>query len=121
MRIYLWLTGCVMIGWIASPLFAGEPATAGPKTIVVALDGTGDFLSIQEAVDSAKKGDTVFIRPGAYHQDVTIHSKERVKLVGAGIDKVTLLGREEVVGALHVGKWPYGATDIEISGLTISD
>jgi hypothetical protein len=37
------------------------------------------------------------------------------------VDQVTILGRDIVVGALHVGKWPYGATDIEISDMTIND
>lgn len=93
----------------------------GPRTIVVALDGSGEFRSIQEAVDSAKKGDTVFLKPGAYPQDLTIHSKEGIKLVGAGVDQVTLLGHSDRVGVLHVGKWPYGATDIEITGLTVNE
>jgi len=100
---------------------AEESIIAKPRTIVVALDGTGDFTSIQDAVDVAKKGDTVFLRPGAYPQDLTIHSKEKIKLVGAGTDQVTLLGHGELVGVLHVGKWPYGATNIEISGLTINE
>lgn len=94
---------------------------AVPRTITVALDGSGDFTSIQEAVDSAKKGDTVFLKPGAYAQDLTIHSKDKIKLIGAGVDQVTMLGRDDLVGVLHVGKWPYGATDIEISGLTINE
>jgi pectin methylesterase-like acyl-CoA thioesterase len=50
----------------------------------VALDGSGDFKSIQEAVDAAAKGDTVFLTPGRYEQDITIHSKDHVRLVGAG-------------------------------------
>lgn len=100
---------------------ADEGLPLGPRTIVVALDGSADFMSIQDAVDAAKKGDTIFIRAGRYPQDVTIHSKEKVKLVGAGQDQVTLLGREDIVGALHVGKWPYGAMDIEISEMTIND
>jgi parallel beta-helix repeat protein len=91
------------------------------RTITVALDGSGDFTSIQEAVDSARKGDTVVITAGSYAQDLTIHSKEKIKIVGVGVDKVTLQGRREMVGVLHVGKWPYGATDIEISGLTINE
>jgi hypothetical protein len=107
--------------WGLGGVWADEGPLLGPRTIVVALDGSGDFTSIQEAVDAAKKGDTVFLKAGQYPQDVTIHSKEKVKLVGAGRDQVTLLGREEVVGALHVGKWPYGATDIEISEMTIND
>ncbi|HWF58775.1 MAG TPA: right-handed parallel beta-helix repeat-containing protein [Nitrospira sp.] len=98
-----------------------ENTAPGQRTITVALDGTGDFSSIQEAVDSALKGDTVLIKAGAYAQDLTVHSKEKIKIVGAGADKVTLLGRSELVGVLHVGKWPYGATDIEISGLTIRE
>ena len=107
--------------WGLGGVCADEGLPHGPRTIVVALDGSGDFTSIQDAVDAARRGDTVFIQAGRYPQDVTIHSKERLKLVGAGRDMVTLLGREEVVGALHVGKWPYGATDIEISEMTINE
>ncbi|HEX6950441.1 MAG TPA: pectinesterase family protein [Nitrospira sp.] len=97
----------------------GSPSSA--KTIVVALDGSGDFTSIQEAVDAAAKGDTVFLKPGRYDQDITIHSKDQLRLVGAGQDKVVLLGRDDLVGVLHVGKWPYGATNVEISDMTINE
>ncbi|MEO8047027.1 MAG: pectinesterase family protein [Nitrospirota bacterium] len=107
--------------WGFGLVWADEGPLPGPRTLVVALDGTGDYVSLQEAVDAAKKGDTVFVKPGRYPQDVTIHSKEKIKFVGAGVDQVTILGREIVVGALHVGKWPYGATDIEISDMTIND
>jgi hypothetical protein len=105
----------------SSLAWAEESVRQGPRTIVVALDGSGDFTSIQDAVDAAKKGDTVFLKPGRYEQDLTIHSKDQVKLVGAGQDMVTLLGREDLVGVLHVGKWPYGATNIEISDMTINE
>ena len=121
-----WVT---ILGFIAVVSFWGfglvwaddEGPPLGPRTIVVALDGTGDYVSLQEAVDAAKKGDTVFVKAGHYPQHVTIHSKEKIKFVGAGMDQVTILGRDTVVGALHVGKWPYGATDIEISDMTIND
>ncbi len=99
---------------------AENPASA-PRTITVALDGSGDFSSIQEAVDSALKGDTVFIKAGAYAQDLTIHSKETLKIVGAGVGKTILQGRGPLVGVLHVGTWPYRATAIEISDLTINE
>lgn len=107
--------------WGFSLVWADEGPLPVPRTIVVALDGTGDFMSLQEAIDAARKGDTVFVKAGRYPQDVTIHSKEKIKFVGAGVDQVTILGRDIVVGALHVGKWPYGATDIEISDMTIND
>ena len=122
------MTRVMILGFVAVIGFLGIGlvwaewgALPAPRTIVVALDGTGDFVSLQEAVDAAKKGDTVFVKAGHYSQAVTIHSKEKIKFVGAGVDQVTILGRDIVVGALHVGKWPYGATDIEISDMTIND
>lgn len=119
---YVLLTAILsgLIGLGCGPAWAGS-TVPGSRTITVALDGSGDFSSIQEAVDSAGKGDMVLIKAGAYAQDLTIHSKEKIKIVGAGTDKVVLLGRDEMVGVLHVGKWPYGATEIEISGLTIKE
>lgn len=112
---------CLSVG-AANPMtvWAEEPAPVERQPLVVALDGSGQYRSIQEAVDAAKKGDTILIRPGAYAEDVTIHSKENVRLIGAGMDQVTILGRERV-GVFHVGKWPYGATNIEIAGITINE
>lgn len=116
--IFIFVFG--LAGTVSGPVLA-ETTTQHPRTIRVALDGSGDFSSLQEAVDSAAKGDTVWIKAGAYAQDLTIHSKEKINIVGEGIDKVVLLGRGQMVGVLHVGKWPYGATDVEISGLTINE
>jgi Right handed beta helix region len=122
MKQFVFLSLISVLGfWGLSLAWADEGPPLGPRTLVVALDGTGDYVSLQEAVDAAKKGDTVYVKAGQYHQDVTIHSKEKIKFIGAGVDLVTILGRDIVVGALHVGKWPYGATDIEISDLTIND
>ena len=115
--MYLALTFLPAAGILAAE--GGSPTN--PRTIVVALDGSGDFTSIQQAVDAAAKGDTVFLKPGRYEQDITIHSKDHLRLIGAGQDKVTLVGREDLVGVLHVGKWPYGASNIEISDMTINE
>ncbi|MDX2250645.1 MAG: right-handed parallel beta-helix repeat-containing protein [Nitrospira sp.] len=117
------LVTAMVLSWmsVGCEVALAENSATAPRTITVALDGSGDFSSIQEAVDSAKKGETVFLKPGNYPQDLTIHSKEGIKLVGAGVDQVTLLGHRDRVGVLHVGKWPYGATDIEISGLTVNE
>ena len=93
------------------------PAGSG-STWSVALDGSGHFTSIQEAIDQAQDGDTVFIRAGRYAEDVTVHSKEGLKVIGEGPEKVLLAGLKRV-GTLHIGKWPYGATNVEIRGLTV--
>ncbi len=122
MRIRRWFTLAFVLSLAGQGLvFAEALPVHTPRTITVALDGSGDFTLIQEAVDAAKKGDTVFLKPGTYPQDFTVHSKDQIKIIGAGQDKVTLVGRDTIVGVLHVGKWPYGATNIEISDMTIND
>ena len=84
----------------------------------VASDGTGHFTLIQEAIEQAASGDTILIKAGTYAEDVTIHSKDRVSIIGDGMDQVYITG-EKRVGTLHIGKWPYGATDVTVQGLTV--
>ena len=105
---------------LLAPLaIALEPTFASP-VIVVSQDGSGAYQEIQRAIDEAKPGDTIFIKAGDYREDVVVHSKNRLRLVGEARDRVTIHGLKRV-GAFRVGKWPYGANDIEIRDLTISE
>jgi pectin methylesterase-like acyl-CoA thioesterase len=104
----------------SSPVPGQSAKTPGGKPVIVALDGSGDYRSIQDAIDRALPGATILIRSGQYQEDVTVHSKDGLRLVGEGAKAVTVAGRNRV-GAFHVGKWPYGATNVEISGLTIKE
>ena len=45
------------------------------QTYVVSQDGTGDYQSIQEAVNASKSGDTILIHPGVYYESVKIYGK----------------------------------------------
>lgn len=96
----------------------GAPLPKGVSQWTVAQDGTGQYESIQEAIDQAESGDTIWIKAGRYAEDLTIHSKEGVRVIGEGIDRVILTGLKRV-GTLHIGKWPYGATNVEVSGMTV--
>jgi hypothetical protein len=90
------------------------------RILVVAEDGSGQYTSIQQAIEAAQPGDVIRIKAGAYPEQVTIHSKDRLRIVGDGSDKVAILGRD-LVGSFHIGKWPYGASNIEVSGLAIHE
>jgi pectin methylesterase-like acyl-CoA thioesterase len=79
-----------------------SPPSEQSKTIIVALDGTGEYRSIQEGIDQAPRGATIRIKPGQYQEDVTVHSKDMIRLVGEGAGLVTVLGRNGV-GAFHYG------------------
>ena len=116
-EILSWLLAGSLAACSSGP---AAPTLEGARTLVVAQDGSGQYTSIQEAVDAARKGDVVHIKAGSYSENVTVHSKDRLKIVGDGAGKVLILGRD-LVGSFHIGKWPYGATNIEISGLTIQE
>lgn len=90
-----------------------------PNVWQVAVDGSGQFTLIQEAIDQASSGDTILIKAGTYAEDVTVHSKDHLSIIGEGRDRVFITG-EKRVGSLHIGKWPYGATNILIQGLTVT-
>lgn len=107
----------LVIGWF---LLFGGAALADGRVVVVAPDGSGAYAEIQAAIDNALPGDTILIKPGNYREDVVVHSKDRLRLVGESRDQVTILGLKRV-GAFRIGKWPYGANEIEVRDLTISE
>ncbi|MEE8125669.1 MAG: pectinesterase family protein [Nitrospirales bacterium] len=119
--VFVSLVGLVCGMFVPLLAYAEEtklPATPTASVWQVASDGTGHFTLIQEAIEQAASGDTILIKAGTYAEDVTIHSKDRVSIIGDGMDQVYITG-EKRVGTLHIGKWPYGATDVTVQGLTV--
>src|ERR1019366_5718828 len=61
---------------------SAQAQTAAKKTLVVASDGSGQFKTVQEAVDAAAQGNVrIAIKPGEYRQVVAI-SANGVELRG---------------------------------------
>ncbi|MDE7322583.1 MAG: hypothetical protein K2N73_07580 [Lachnospiraceae bacterium] len=55
------------------------------RQYVVDPNGTGDFLTIQEGVDSASDGDTLLLYPGIYTEPVRVMNKE-LNIIGVSKD-----------------------------------
>src|SRR5437879_12636798 len=104
----------LVIAWLAlsGSVVVADSAPSG-HMVVVAQDGSGAYREIQAAIDDAKPGDTIFIKAGHYREDVVVHSKDRLRLIGEGRDRVTISGSKPV-GAFRIGKWPYGANGLEV-------
>ena len=63
---------------------ATSALAASPST--VAKDGSGDFRTVQAAIDAAPSaGATIRIQPGTYEEKITI-DKPKIQLLGAGAD-----------------------------------
>jgi hypothetical protein len=105
------------VGVIIAGLLAVGTGQAAAATWRVQLDGSGDFLDIQPAVDAAAAGDTILVGPGRFDtlwpasgkadaaQAVVTVAVADLTLIGAGRDK-TFIGPENWYAP--VGAWPAG-------------
>jgi parallel beta-helix repeat protein len=87
------------------------------KTWIVDDDEPADFHTIQEAINAASSGDTVFVRNGTYYEHLMIN--RTIQLVGEN-NYATIIDGEykdppEMVGSVVLVK----ANNVKISGFTI--
>jgi pectate lyase len=109
------------------------PVAHGATTITVAKDGSGDYSTVQAAVDAATAGSTIRIKPGAYAETVTVPTSKR----GLTIQGTTGKPGDAVIAAGHAswmakpGGGTYGtagsatvtiaANDVTVENITIAN
>jgi pectinesterase len=76
--------------------------------MTVAQDGTGDFTSIQSAIDSCKafpdKRITIFIKNGIYNEKVRVPSwNTRLSIIGESVDK-TIISYNDFFAKINRGR-----------------
>jgi pectinesterase len=84
-------TSILIIGVV---LFLASGAIAEEQTITVAADGSGQFTSVQAAVDSApvksKERTIILIKPGTYKERITV-TKDKTFITFRGTDPNTTI------------------------------
>ncbi|GAB3332915.1 pectinesterase family protein [Hymenobacter humi] len=77
--------------------FAAQAQVAAPKagTITVAQDGSGNFRTLQEAVDAvpnqSQQPVTIFVKKGTYREKLVVPTlKTRIRLVGEGAENTVI-------------------------------
>jgi pectinesterase len=92
-----------------------RPPPADSARVVVAADGTGDFNTVQGAIDFVPDRNprrvTIFIRNGSYEEIVYFRSKSNVTIVGEDRDKVVVFYANNEVFNPHpsnisTNEWP---------------
>ncbi len=86
----------VLIFLILNLIVISQPATvkAQPKTIIV----PDDYSTIQAAVDHASTGDTVFVKNGTYHENITV--TKSIQLIGENPQNTTIVGYQSQTSGL---------------------
>ena len=85
-----------------------------PPSLTVAQDGTGNYKTIQEAINSVRDlGQaqvTIFIKKGVYHEKVTVPSwKTHISLIGQD-KETTIITNNDYTNKPFPGKDPSGKT-----------
>ena len=57
-----------------------QPAPTGGNTLYVGGSGPNNYTSIQDAIDNASDGDTIYVYSGIYYENVVIN--KRINLIG---------------------------------------
>ncbi len=63
------------------------------NTITIAADGSGDYPTLDEAVQAANSGATIIITGGEHWLDFPLVINKTIQLVGEGVDSTLLIGR----------------------------
>ncbi|MGA1875735.1 MAG: right-handed parallel beta-helix repeat-containing protein [bacterium] len=72
--------------------YGGELPTGPPLTITVAEDESGDFTSIQEAIDYSLTGDTIIVFPGTYRENLIMAGKDITLISQHGSESTVIDG-----------------------------
>lgn len=82
-------------------------------TLYVGGDGSGNYSKIQDAIDNASDGDTVFVYNGTYYENVIVH--KAIDLVGE--DATTT-----IIDGMHIDDplW-INTSSINVCGFTITN
>jgi len=76
----------LMLVGISSLAFNIKPVKSEPKTIVV----PDDYPTIQEAINNANEGDTIFVKNGTYKENVVVNKE--ISLFGENRETTIILG-----------------------------
>ena len=74
----------------SAPERGTEDETRGRATIIVNSTGSGDHVTIQEALDASDDYDTILVEPGTYYENPLVNKP--LDLIGSGRDDTRIVG-----------------------------
>lgn len=87
-------------------------AADGGDTLYVGGEGPGNYTKIQDAIENANDGDTIFVYNGTYHENIVINKS--INLIGEIKWDTIIMANEEEKSAINIT-----ASSVNISKFTI--
>jgi len=91
---------------------AATTATPGPVTVSVSPDGSGDYPSLEAAVEEVPEGSTIILEAGTFLLTEPLSVTKALTLVGAGMDQTELVSGAEGHVVHFSGDGPFTAQGI---------
>ena len=112
---WLLIISLVVVGFIG---LLGDSCEAvevrGNKdTIIVDINGDGDYTSIQEAINKSVHGGTIYVRPGEYHENIRIF--KTLSLIGTHMKNTTINGSSGWGSVVEIS-----VNSVTLTGFTIN-
>ncbi|MFQ5909972.1 MAG: NosD domain-containing protein [Thermoplasmata archaeon] len=113
MRIRSFVVAFILFLGLLFPTLMILPVNVSGTTLYVGGAGSGNYTTIQGAIDDASPGDTVHVFSGVYYENVIVN--KTMSLVGAGRDTTIIDGNDTGI-MVHVS-----ADWVNISGFTVQN
>lgn len=84
------------------------------RTLYVDDNGNADYMNIQDCIDAANVGDTVYVHSGTYYENIMIN--KTITLIGENAENTIIDGNGRDVDVLYIK-----ATYVDISGFTLKN
>jgi parallel beta-helix repeat protein len=88
-------------------------STVNGKTLYVGGNGPGNYTRIQDAINNASNGDTVFVYNGTYYEQVTVNKS--IALIGENRNTTVINAKKNVTVVTMI------SSDILMKGFTITN
>ena len=113
--IGLMLSMCFNVSSVSSDII--ETTSSGITLYVDDDGGSGNYTRIQDAIDNASDGDTVFVYNGTYFENIII--EKSIKLIGENKESTIINGTDEEQSVVFIFKSQGTISDVLIKDFTI--
>ena len=110
--VFLFLLSMCNLPATANQMQSGTPALIGPTTVMVHPDGSGDYATIQDAVNRLADGSGILLDEGMYLLPETVNFSRTISLIGVGKNKTIIHSTAAGAGFKFEGEGVFSAEGI---------